>query len=336
MTKAVSSLNPPSAGCLGVLPRGAGLPRCSPSLEDRPFDEPPQRGAFLSAAASASGLGAFRQGPSRPALLAGLERRVREIERHASLLPPGRERDVSPWRLGVPALDLRLGLAGLSVPAVHELKPVSVGPVAGARAAALGFLLRLAAGRIAGLAAQGRMPRILVSAPAAALHEMGRLYGPGLAALGLDPRAFLLVETAREAEALWAVEEGLRSGSVALAVGILGHVALTPARRLSLAAEEYRTPCLLLTGSKTPAAGATATRWRIAPAPSAPQAFDPNAPGSPRYRVSLERCRMGPPAPESPMLVEWLERGFRPVLDGPEIDGRPDRNVRRLSTGAAA
>jgi protein ImuA len=236
---------------------------------------------------------------------------MREIERHRSLLPPGREPDRYPWRLGVPALDAHLGPEGLAAAAVHEVKPAAGGPVAGANAAALGFLLRLAARRIAGLETARGLPRILCCSSAAALSEMGRLYGPGLAALGLDARTFLMVETGRETEALWAIEEGLRSGSLALVIGVLGQVALTPARRLSLAAEEYRTPCLLLTGGATPAAGATATRWRVAPAPSGLHPFDPAAPGTEHYRVSLERCRTAPPNAYTSFLLEWSGRAFR-------------------------
>lgn len=319
MTKAASSLDPPSAGHHRASQPNAGPPRPSEFLEGRfPLNRssaPPLAAPVLREA---------RQ-KATPALLEHLQRRVREIERHASLLPAGREPGAAPWRLGAPVLDARLGLKGLEVAAVHEVKPVAEGPVAGASAAALGFLLRLAACRIRSLTRESRHAglRILCAAPVSTLHEMGWLYGPGLAALGLDPRMFLLVETGRESDALWAIEEGLRSGSLALVIGILEGLGLTPARRLSLAAEECRTPCLLLTGARTPVAGATASRWRIAPAPSGSDPFDPAAPGRLRYSVRLERCRAAPPDAEAAYLLEWSERSFRHLPDA------PSRAVRR-------
>ena len=39
----------------------------------------------------------------------------------------------------------------------------------------------------------------------------GRLYGHGLNALGLDPGRVVLVETQDDKQALWAIEEALRS-----------------------------------------------------------------------------------------------------------------------------
>ena len=58
----------------------------------------------------------------------------------------------------------------------------------------------------------------------------------------MDPASLLLVETATAADALWVIEEALKSGSVVLAGAMLDEVALTPARRLSLAAAAGKTP----------------------------------------------------------------------------------------------
>ena len=49
----------------------------------------------------------------------------------------------------------------------------------------------------------------------------------------MDPASLLLVETATAVDALWVLEEALKSGSVVLAGAMLDEVALTPARRLS-------------------------------------------------------------------------------------------------------
>jgi protein ImuA len=161
------------------------------------------------------------------------------------------------------------------------------------------------------------MARILWCWPERWRYETGHLYGPGLARLGLDPGTLLIVETARKADALWALEEGLKSRSLVLAVGVLEDAALTPARRLALAAAEGATPCLLLTSARTPASGATSTRWRIGSAPSAPHLFDAKAPGAARSRVALERNRGAKPGPETSHMLEWSDEThcFRVAAD---------------------
>jgi protein ImuA len=137
-------------------------------------------------------------------------------------------------------------------------------------------------------------------------REHGRLYGPGLARLGLDPARLLLVETATPAETLWAMEESMGSGAAAIVIGCLDAVALTPARRLALAAGAHHTPALMVTSARTAAMAATFARWRIATAPSAPHPFDPAAPGDPRFALTLERCRgAAVSALSSSSLVEW-------------------------------
>jgi protein ImuA len=138
--------------------------------------------------------------------------------------------------------------------------------------------------------------------------ELGRPSAAGLRDLGLDPARLIMAEPARAGEALLAIEEGLRSGGLALVAGVLDAVALTPARRLSLAAAAGRTPCLLITHPASEAAAATATRWRIGHEASAPHPFDPRAPGARRFTFEIERCRAGMRgAGLAPLSVEWSD-----------------------------
>ncbi len=166
----------------------------------------------------------------------------------------------------------------------------TAGASAGNWAAALGFALRLAVRRAKASSAPAH---ILWCWPSTFARELGLPCGQGLAAMGLDPAACLFVETKRASEALWAMEEGLKSASLALVVGVIKEAELTPARRLSLAAAGSLTPCLLVTDPRASGAGSTATRWRIGARASAAHPFETNAPGAPRYAVSLERCRNG-------------------------------------------
>ncbi|MBL8564239.1 MAG: hypothetical protein JNM89_00810 [Hyphomicrobiaceae bacterium] len=270
------------------------------------------------------------------------------------------------WRLGAPEVDALLSSGGLEAGGVHEIKAAAAqdgdgqgargaagrhgvpvrsrgtGVRAEDRAAATFFALTLARRRL-GAAGSGGIgpPAILWCEPRREVAEVGRLYAPGIARLGIPPERLIMVATPRPEETLWAAEEGLRSGVLALVVAVLDGVALTPARRLALAAERWRTPCLLLTGPHAPAA-ATATRWRVARAPSAAHAFAPRAPGASRVSVTLERCRARPLAADRPFVLEWSDASYRfdmvpGVGDGADAGGGAPRAVPiGVPTGASS
>jgi protein ImuA len=214
------------------------------------------------------------------------------------------------WSLGAPEIDALMGANALDTAACHELKPQSA--KVASRAAALAFALALAKRRLDGAARAGRdLPRILWCTSPRTMLDTGALYPPGLARFGLEAASFLCIDTRREDDALWALEEGLRSGSLALAIGALSSIGLTPARRLSLAARDGATPLLLLTSARAAPSAATATRWRIDPAVSGAHPFDARASGAPRLAVRLERCRSTPPATEAAMTLEWSHEASR-------------------------
>lgn len=224
---------------------------------------------------------------------------------------------LAPWSLGVPEADQWIG--SLDEAGVHEIKPALPGPgvpAAMGMAAAFIFALRLAARRVSGDAGRREGAAgdgvILLCMPARDRLELGRLYGPGLARLGLEVRQFLIVETAKAADTLWAMEEGLRSQVPQIVIGCLDELPLTPARRLSLAADQHLTPCIAVTGARTPAAGATATRWRIGAARSGANPLDPCSPGPASCVAALERCRHRAGAGEREALIlDWCDETFR-------------------------
>jgi len=242
---------------------------------------------------------------------------------------------------GQTGLDHSIGNGGLEVGAVHEIKPHAA-PATGmgwaaAFASAYHFALALAVRRLVSAPPAHQDTPVLICFSGAQGAEMGAPYAPGLAALGLDPARLILVEAAKQADVLWAIEEGLKSEGLALVLGQIDAVDLTPARRLALAAARTSTPCLLLTHPRSAAAAATATRWRIAPAPSAPHPLDPEAPGEARFFAGLERCR-GSPAAARPVsyLLEWSNAAYRfrmaaGLVDGASgaraPEGRPSRSV---------
>lgn len=221
------------------------------------------------------------------------------------------------WSLGEPTLDARLPGGGLDPAATIEIKPATHADWA----TVLAFAACLAVRRLGSLASAASASPVLWCTTRAATSEHGRLNGAGLTSLGLPPEAILLVETARRKEALWTLEEALRSGALALAVGILDSVDLTPSRRLSLSAAAGRTPLLLMTRPDTPPALSSAVRMRLSRRPSAPHPFDARAPGIPRFGLTLERCRGAPVSDEAVSLdLEWCHVTHRFSLAAGLVD----------------
>lgn len=196
--------------------------------------------------------------------------------------------------LGLPYIDTCMPGSGLATGALHEMVAASHND----RPAAIGFALSLMS-----LATRTRRrcgpPMLVLSRPA--LRDFGTLYAHGLTALGIDAGHVLLIETRSDKDALWAIEEALRSGvRPALLLGLIdgrgtstAYAALTQSRRLSLAAASSATPLLLSQAPRAEAATAAITRWRVSAArqerASKPEAlFD-----RPRWNIALERCRNG-------------------------------------------
>lgn len=123
--------------------------------------------------------------------------------------------------------------------------------------------------------------------------ERGRLSAWGARALGLDPGRVLLIRARREAEALWAFEEALKSGAVAAALCALDSPSLVATRRLDFAARSGQARAMVLRSAPPSDLSAARLRWRIASAPSAPHPLDPRAPGAARLRAELARSRDG-------------------------------------------
>ncbi|MGI9479719.1 MAG: ImuA family protein [Hyphomicrobiaceae bacterium] len=198
----------------------------------------------------------------------------------------------------------------LDVAGVHEIKPAGSlnafddNGASGDWASAWGAARTLALAMIARRRQSTRRP-VLWCMPRRAQAEHGRLYSHGLRRFGLTPADVLIVETGNPQDTLWALEEGLKSESLALLAGFIDDVALTPARRLALAARKHETPCLLLTHPRMPPAAATATRWRVAAASGAAHPLDTsqahcNGLGARRLAVTLERYRAGPALTSGP------------------------------------
>jgi protein ImuA len=171
-------------------------------------------------------------------------------------------------------------------------------------------------GALAAVFAAGILGRLTVSGDGMVLWCLPRpdLYGPGLAAHGLNPGRVVLVSTPRDTEILWAMEEGLRAPGIVAVVGEVGTLTATASRRLQLAAERSGITAFLLrrwrdggqAARERALPNAAVTRWRITAMPSQPPPIPSPARGGGlgwgpgvgrlRWRVELLRCRGGEPA----------------------------------------
>ncbi len=255
----------------------------------------------------------------QPLPLADLRRRIRALERSGA--PAGAVR-AGAVAFGAPEIDRALPWGGLARGCLHEVAQTSA--AAADDGAALGFLSALLA-RLLGegghAEAGGARGAVLWCLRVHVLYEVGDLYGPGLAALGLDPERLIAVRGRTDADVLWAMREGLGCRRLAAVVGEAHRVDLSAGRRLQLAAERSGVSAFLLRpDSASGHASAAVTRWRVRAAPSGPSAGGLQAgglqagigaeaaarrgfgPGRPCWRVELVRCR-GAAADE--WVVEW-------------------------------
>ena len=227
--------------------------------------------------------------------MARLRRAIEAIEARAS---GGAEPRVEMLLSLGRALDRALG-GGLTCDGLHEIAPAA--PADGP--AAMGFALSLAARRLADRRTTG-----LIVIEDFAARDMGELYGPGLAAHGLDLDRLVFVRAPDAPTALQAMEEGLRSGAPAFVLGELWRLKsydLSASRRLLLSARAGATPALLLLASAYGAAetlsSAAETRFEIAAAPSAHEAAagGRGLPGRPSFTARIVKARLsagrGPP-----------------------------------------
>jgi protein ImuA len=126
---------------------------------------------------------------------------------------------------------------------------------------------------------------VLMTATRAWLGEQGRPYGPGLPGVGL-----VLAPVTTAAEALWTLEQALRSGAVSLALGAVDGATLAQTRRLDFAAKQGEAVGLILPRGLD-GLSAARRRWRISTVASAVDSDDARAPGPARLAAELVRGR---------------------------------------------
>ena len=209
-----------------------------------------------------------------PALIADLRARIERIGGWG----PQLEHALEAQTFGVDDIDTILPWGGLPKACIHEVAAADIS------AAAAGFCAVL----LARLANE--------SGTVAWCRRKDGLYGPGLAAFGLDTSRLIVVRARTDKDVFWAMEEGLRSGSLAAVLGEASSADSIALRRLQLAAETGGVTALLLRPAGAAiVAGSVTSRWRVGSVSGVDR---------PRWRVELRRCKAGTPAT---WLLEWRD-----------------------------
>lgn len=238
------------------------------------------------------------RGAARREAIARLKQEIARIEAHGATEAPGTTAP-GPVTFGIAAIDGHLPGGGLATGAVHEIIAGDGGMAATGLALVLTARLFAVTKRRHWLWCGRELPP----------------YGPGLAALGCDPAAAIVVRGASDREALWAMEEGLATPALAAVIGELGAFDDRAGRRLALAARESGVTAFVLRGgTSAPAPTVAATRWRVRGIPLGETAPIPPAADAPGdgtgYAWQLDFLRGGGAMPRSWRLL-W--RPARPA-----------------------
>lgn len=206
---------------------------------------------------------------------------------------------LEPRRVASPMTGARQTLAwrDLAPGALHEIVSGDWRDAAAASFYALAMASRLA---------RARRGDLVILALKSDAREAGLLYAPNGALGGVDARRIALCFAGDVETLLWAAEDAARSPSVAALIietrkphRLLN---LTATRRLQLAAEVSGATPILLRSVNDNAASSAFRRLRVSSAPSVSAPYDAAAPGRMRWRVEIERCRLGK---RGSWIVEW-------------------------------
>jgi protein ImuA len=167
-----------------------------------------------------------------------------------------------------------------------------------------------------------KRPAVIILQLAQDGGELGVPYALGIKSFGIDPDAVVLGRTDTPVDLLWAMEEAIACRSVAAVIADIATpvkaLDFTATRRLSLRAAASGCSIFVIRYTRQREASAARYRWRLASVLSRPPPFDRQAPGRPRWQVTLEKGSLGGRrVVASPMgevfLVDWTERGLERV-----------------------
>lgn len=142
------------------------------------------------------------------------------------------------------------------------------------------------------------------------IHSSQTVFPPALKSFGVEPDKVIFINTRKEKEMLWVMEEALKCEGLAAVVGEIPEISFTASRRLQLAVEQSRvTGFILRNRPRNMNANACVARWKISSLPCIPEDGLPGI-GFPRWNIELLKIRNGKPGS---WQMEWSAGRFRPV-----------------------
>ena len=143
------------------------------------------------------------------------------------------------------------------------------------------------------------------------------VFPPALKAFGINPDQIIFINVKKEKEAIWTIEEALKSTALTSVVGEISQFHFKDSRRFQLAIEQSGVGCFLFCYRQRKLTTAATTRWQITPLSSTKEDNLPGV-GQPRWKVHLLKVRGGKPGS---WTIEWAQGRFRHTLNLIAVSG---------------
>ena len=169
-------------------------------------------------------------------------------------------------------------------------------------------------------------------------QDFGVPYALGLTGLGIDPDQIVFGRMESASDLLWAIEEAIGCRAVGAVIADTGQeikaLDFTASRRLSLRAAAGGSSVFLVRTGREREASAARLRWRVEPLPSEAPPFDARAPGPSRWKIELQKGRLGSRRDPREWLVDWTENGFAAIAPRGGVRARPAAGAQPPISGA--
>lgn len=209
-----------------------------------------------------------------------------------------------------------LGWQGFTPPAVGQQKGIGLGPIEGAFPNGIfptgNIHEMLCAEKEQAAATSGLMMGILSvlmkNKGACIWISTGRKFFPPSAHhFGVEAHRLVFIDTQRERDTLWVMEEALKCEGVTAVIAEVNELSFAQSRRLQLVVEASKVTGFVLRSDMRKLSTTTCVaRWQITPLPSQTDGDLPGV-GFPRWQVELLRVRNGLPGTWE---LCWSNHGF--------------------------
>lgn len=143
-----------------------------------------------------------------------------------------------------------------------------------------------------------------------------KIFPSGLRHFGIEPDRIIFINTTKQKDLLWIVEEALKCEALTAVVGEIKELGFTESRRLQLAVERSGvTGFIHRYEPRAENAVACTTRWKIRPLPSHSPEGLPGI-GYSCWDVQLLKVKNGKP---NHWQVSWSNNAFEPIVQREEI-----------------